>query len=313
MQSQSTDHVEDQDRHQLAIEEIEGPISGPTVALIGGVHGDEDEGVLAVRRVLEMLDRDQLTGRIRGLAVANPLARAARARTSPEDGMNLARVFPGDQHGSPTEQIANEVVEQVISGSDLLIDLHSAGRDYAMPLFCGFRNTGDKVGRKSAEAAGVFGAPLVWAHEGGSPGRTLSVAQHLGIPAIYAECSGGVQIRGEELDAFVDGVLRVLRWFGVLTGATPEPVEGQRFILGGEGDIDGSPLVASTGGLLVTRTWAGEIVEAGTLLAEVYDTQGQLVERVSARDPGIVMFLRRRARIGAGDTVAMIAPSPVER
>ena len=44
--------------------EIVGPHPGPCVALLGGIHGDEDEGVLSVRRIVAML-RDRPIARLR--------------------------------------------------------------------------------------------------------------------------------------------------------------------------------------------------------------------------------------------------------
>src|SRR5271165_1236783 len=85
---------------------VRGSEPGPTLALLGGVHGDEEEGVLAVRRVLlEAMDLP-LCGTIRAVAPAHPASWAACSRTSPLDGGNLARSFPGDVGGSPTQLLA---------------------------------------------------------------------------------------------------------------------------------------------------------------------------------------------------------------
>jgi predicted deacylase len=292
----------------LHVEKLSTATVEPTVALIAGVHGDEDEGVLAIRRVLRMLEGKEISGSVRALAVANPLARAACARETPEDGKNLARVFPGDAMGSVTDKIARIVTDEVIAGSDLMIDLHSAGLRYEMPLFCGYCDTGDEAGERSAAAARTFGAPITWAHDGVNPGRTISAALSLGIPCIYAEAGGGGGVRGEHLDAFVEGILRVLGFLGVIPER--EPSEGPRFFVeGGHGDMDHS-ISSPADGFLVTRASAGDVVSAGALLAEIYDTEGYLIEEVGVPQDGIIMQLRRRAKIAAGDPVAMLAPPP---
>src|SRR6476469_4095926 len=96
--------------------EVFGDRPGPTVALLGGVHGDELEGVLAARRVARRLDPGTLRGCVRIAAPAHPSAWAAVSRTSPVDGLNLARVFPGDPGGGPTEQVAAFLTARVIDG-----------------------------------------------------------------------------------------------------------------------------------------------------------------------------------------------------
>ncbi len=323
----------------LAVERLGS--GAPVVALLGGVHGDEPEGVLAVRRVIEELRQRELRGTVRALAIANPLAHAADSRCTPQeaarggvavaaaraepDGGNLARAFPGDPDGGPTARLAAAIVRDVLVGADLLIDLHSAGRAGAMPLFCGFLAGGDSaVAARSRAAAEAFAAPLTWAHDAIGPGRSLSAAATLGIPAIYAEAGGGGEVRGAELDAFVAGTLRVLAMLGVVDAApAPAAISGsdrpgdrgsarppvaRGLIRGGDGDLDAS-LTASADGVFVTRTSAGAHVRAGDLLGEMWDDDARRAAIVSPRD-GIVIFLRREARVSAGDALAMIAPEP---
>src|ERR1700734_750779 len=90
--------------------------TGPRVAVIGGIHGDEIEGVLAARLLLGMLSQSVVRGQITVVPVANPPAFRLSSRCGP-DGLNLARVFPGRAAGSVTEQLARLLTEHVITGS----------------------------------------------------------------------------------------------------------------------------------------------------------------------------------------------------
>jgi predicted deacylase len=288
---------------ELVRETLRGD-TGPTVALLGGVHGDEPEGVAAVRAVLAALRRRELRGTVRAVAIANPLAHAADARCTPADDGDLARAFPGAEGAGPTPALAHALTAMAIAGADLLVDLHSAGRRYAMPLFCGY------PGAAAERAARAFAAPLTWAHEAIGPGRSLSAAAALGVPAIYAESSGGGEVRGPELDALAGGVLRVLADAGMIDGAPPpsETTEPE-VVRGGDGDLDRA-LSADVDGLLVTRSHAGARVRAGDSLAEVLDAAGTSLQTCTAPRDGIVMLLRRDARIRRGDGVALVAPTP---
>src|SRR5699024_1395238 len=109
------------------------------------------------------------------------------------------RVFPGDPDGSPTERLAAQLTEELIRGSDLLIDLHSAGRGFDMPLLAGYHSAGPLAQRAGA-AARAFAAPLLWQHPSSSSGRSLSAAQALGIPSLYVEGRGGGRLRQRDLD-----------------------------------------------------------------------------------------------------------------
>src|SRR5437879_2609770 len=71
-----------------------GAGGGPRVAILGGVHGDELEGVLAAQRLIAELGARPVTGTVTVLARANPPALATGTRLG-ADSENLARVFPG--------------------------------------------------------------------------------------------------------------------------------------------------------------------------------------------------------------------------
>src|ERR1700722_16475003 len=79
---------------------------GPTVILEGGNHGDEYEGPIVISELVRDLDPGLIQGRLILMPASNVHAVAAGRRTSPVDGLNLNRTFPGDPRGTITEQIS---------------------------------------------------------------------------------------------------------------------------------------------------------------------------------------------------------------
>lgn len=297
---------------QLAVS-VSGHRAGPVLAVLGGVHGDELEGILAARLLINELaarPEEELRGQVRVVAVSNPAAHAVRTRTSPIDGANLARVFPGRLDGTITERIAQVITDQVIAGADLLVDLHSAGANYVMPVFAGYVS-GGATGERSADAARAFGAPLVWEHHSTGPGRSLGAAAALGVPSLYVEGSGGGGLLGADLDVYVGGLRRLVSWLGITGDSYDSPVN-PILLRGGDGDVDAS-YSCSVDGYCITRVEVGVAVATGTLLAEILADDGSLREQVRSNSPGTVMMLRRRAEIVAGDAIAMLGPIPEGR
>ncbi len=275
--------------------------AGPTVSLLGGVHGDELEGVLAVRAVAFELSRIPLRGTVRWAAPAHPAAWDANSRLSPDDGLNLARVFPGAAHGSPTERVAAHLTNTLIEGSNLLIDLHSAGRSFDMPLLCGFHSEGRLAGQAAAAAA-AFAAPLTWRHPESGSGRSLSAAEDLGIPSIYVEGRGGGQIRLDDLHAYRDGMLRVLAHLGMIDHAPPA---GPTLVVTGDGNTD-EGMTAPCPGYFVMACDVGDRLSSGQLIGSILDDNAQTLVDIVADQGGVVMLLRRGARVAAGDTLAIV-------
>lgn len=295
------------DGFALDIHEVTGARPGPVLALLGGVHGDELEGVTATRMLLRHLRGASFRGTVRAVPVSNPPAFAARQRCSPVDGANLARVFPGAADGTLTQRIADVLTRQVISGASMLIDLHSAGARYEMPVFAGYV-AGTPDADLAREACRVFAAPFLWEHVGTNPGRSLSAAAHLGVPGIYVEGSGGGGLIGSDLDTYVTGVLRVMHLLG-MTETAPMAAAAPSLLTGGDGNTD-AQLACSVSGFCVTRVRSGAVVAGGAVLADILDDDGAVAEQIRSPQDGTVMMLRRLATVDPGDGIAMLGPLP---
>jgi len=284
---------------------ITGQNVGPTVAILAGVHGDEYEGVIAALSLARELPQELISGTVKIVSPAHPSAWQNCNRLSPIDGANLARVFPGSQNGSATEQLAHAITEQVIKFADVLIDLHSAGTNFEMPFLCGFHAGSHNWCKESERLANVFNADFSW-HHNGEPdyGRSLTVAYEQQIPAIYVEGHGGRSIRRTDLDGYTDGVRRVLQDLKMLSAAPKFTHDSIQVF--GEGNTDAG-LVASIDGYLVTRVKVGDRVSSGEVIAEVIDITGVVLSTLCATQTSYIMLLRRDARVCVGDTIYITA------
>jgi predicted deacylase len=287
------------------VRSVQGRLPGPTAVILGGVHGDEYEGVLAANVLAASLETLLDNGAVRIVAPAHPAAWRSGTRRSPTDDVDLARVFPGRPVGGVTEQVAHVLTERAIRGADVLVDLHSAGSGYEMPFVCGYHDDGDLLGARSSRIADAFAAHYTWCHEEApAPGRSLTAALQLGIPAIYVEASGGKSVRADELSGYVSGVLRVLHLLGMVGESPPATRESLR--VRGPGNTDAG-MAATADGYLVTSRRVGDLVDEGEVIASVVDVGGSVLDHVVAPQPGLVMLLRRDARVSRGDTVCMVA------
>jgi len=278
---------------------------GPTVAILAGVHGDEYEGVIAALSLARELPQELICGTVKIVSPAHPSAWQNCNRVSPIDGENLARVFPGSQNGSATEQLAHAITEQLIKSADVLIDLHSAGTNFEMPFLCGFHAGSHSWCKESERLANVFNADFTW-HHNGEPdyGRSLTVAYEQQIPAIYIEGHGGRSIRKTDLDGYTAGVRRVLQALNMVQIA-PQTT-GDTTQVTGSGNTDAG-LVASDDGYLVTRVHVGDLVPSGEVIAEIIDITGVVLSTLYATQTSYIMLLRRDARVIAGDTICITA------
>jgi predicted deacylase len=277
-----------------------GAAPGPVLAVTAGVHGDEYEGVRTIFSLFETLDTAALRGTVLAVPVVNPPAHRACSRTSPLDGQNLARVFPGRPDGTVSERIADVLAREVIAKADFYIDLHSGGVRYAMPSMAGYASF-DERGRKAAEA---FGAPVIWGHPVIEPGRTISIALERGIPFLYCEAWGAGRIAPADLEMMQRGLDNLLRHLGMLPGEPRIPHPPRR--LKGVGNTD-KGLEAGADGFLLLDVALMDRVGAGQQLGRLVDLQGNELERYAAPCAGTVALTHEMPMVAKGDTLFLLA------
>jgi predicted deacylase len=216
----------------------------------------------------------------------------------------MARVFPGDPHGTITQRIAYWLGEQLMQHADLIIDLHSAGVAYNLPMLVGYYRPANAVGRRAQELAENFGADVVWAHPDIAPGRTVSYAAEHSIPGLYTEAPGGGRVRPVDVDTMVEGVRSCLQVMGMLSGRPP--IRRATHHLVGSGDLD-HIINATTAGLFVAHTELLADVHAGDVLGDVRDLTGQTLETLRAPVDGVIITMRGLLRVNAGDGLFALA------
>ena len=284
---------------------VRGRQDGPTLVVVAGVHGDEYEGVEAIPHVFGQLEPNNLKGDLLMVPICNMPAYEAILRSSPIDGLNLARVFPGIPDGSITHRIAASVRENLIRQADFFIDLHSGGITYNIPTLVGYAHDEGDLGQRSLQAAKVFGAHILWGHPLPLPkGRTISTAVGLGIPCIYTEAPGGGIARPEDVACFGNGLLNVMKWMDMLTG-DPEPSSIDHHFVG-KGNLD-QVVSAPLAGYFRPKVHLLEGVTKGQLIGVIQDFFGDTIHKTYADADGHIIMLRRLHRVQVGDGLVHIA------
>jgi predicted deacylase len=280
---------------------VHGAEPGPRVAATAGVHGAEYVSIAALREVAMDLDPSAVRGTLVAVLTANPAAFAARAiYVNPLDGLNLNRQFPGDPSGSPTQRLAHWLTTAVIAGSDAFVDLHCGDMNEALVSFTGVEDTGDgAVDARSRELAGAYG--LRYLLIGPSPGTTTTAAATLGIPAVLAEVGGQGRWPAEDVALHAAGFRRLLRAAGLVDDAPDEPRHATTTL------PQEAWMRATTTGYWHPALEVGDRVTAGTVVGEVQDAFGTVLERPAAPIDGVVIFLVSSLAMNAGDPLLALA------
>jgi predicted deacylase len=271
---------------------VNGTAAGPVLCVDGGVHGDEYDGMEAVRRIVAEVDPAALRGTLVGIPCLNTAAFEAASRVSGLDHANLNRIFPGDPQGSFSMRLAATFVEQVIPAIDALVDLHTGGTfGEIAPLTIvqgGFEELATPIGLAA-------GHDLIW--KGGAWGGTARLATlQAGKPAITIEAGGGTY-REEIVDLHVQSVRNIMRQLAM--------IDGEARLRDSYTEVAGTFARSAAGGFFLGYAGPGDECKAGDVLGSIVDHYGHTLEEVRAPEDGIVLWQRRVRTVRPGDEVVI--------
>jgi len=280
---------------------VRGREPGPVVVIVAAIHGGEYPGPLGALRLAREIDPATVRGALLILPLVNLSSFwARRAFVTPEDGLNLNRVFPGKSDGSLSEVLAWRMMTDVLAPADAVIDLHSGDIFEALADHTGRYLSGDaEQDARSGSMAAAFGLPydLVWprpATPGGLNGNTTL----RGKASLLVEVGGnGLASAADETNVF-NGLVNTLRALGSLPGdvtpGTPRPAS------------HGAGVVSPTTGLWRAAVALEQQVATGDLLGTLTDLLGNEIARVTAPVAGMVLYYMTSLAVQQGDPLVAL-------
>tara|TARA_B100000459_G_scaffold147317_1_gene116434 strand:+ start:1146 stop:2471 length:1326 start_codon:yes stop_codon:yes gene_type:complete len=283
---------------------LHGVRPGPTVTILGGVHGDELTGPSTCTHLLsniftdsgKPLDPKHLAGTIRIVPIVNLPGYRSKSRYFP-DGRDLNRHFPGDMKGSTTKRVAAQTWKYLFSDVDAIVDLHSAGKGRSnMPqLRADLAHPGSNI------LAKAFGIEIILDSKPPS-GSLRKTAIQVDIPVVTYEGGGANFLDNEAVKVAMHGVLNVLRSLRMIEGNPHRP----RFRILASGS---HWLRAGEGGLLDMFVSSGSVMREGEVIATISDpaTPGITVDIVAPED-GLIIGAATNPFTAAGMPVGHFLP-----
>ncbi len=295
--------------HRSAYGWIPAPIislkngSGPVVLMLGGNHGDEFEGQVALSKLASTLDLARLRGQVIMLPMANYPAAKAGLRTSPLDQGNLNRSFPGDPAGNPTQMMAHYIESELLERADYLLDIHSGGssmRYQPTLLMAEYEDHGDRT--RSLQLASALGFPRILLYpESRSAAYSSSAARRRNVIGMTAEMAGGGDVNREAMALLERALPRYLSACGVFDAPGSDDKGGgsEYFRLNQESGY----LYARHEGVFEPAVGLNEDVQAGQVAGWIHSPEVPFSEPVELRFPASarILCMRVPARVERGD------------
>jgi predicted deacylase len=283
---------------------VVGSASGSVVTFFAGVHGDEFEGPKALWDAAFAIEPTKLSGTVILIPICNPLAYRAGQRTTPEDSLNLNRVFPGKDTGAITERIAHALFNDFVLQSDVIVDFHSGGTYHVIVPIMGYYNLGGELARNSFELAKSTHFSYLWQAPHRSGVLTYEAVK-AGILAIGGECGGGGRCLKENVEMYTRSVFRILSHLGLL--------EAQKRLPSSKCTVlTKDYLAAQMAGCFELNIELNDHVEAGKPIGLYRDVFGHRVGTISSLHNGIVIGKRVFPTVSPGEALCFILEPTVD-
>lgn len=264
-----------------------GAMAGPTLCLAAAIHGDEINGVEIVRRVMNSIAPEQLSGTVIGVPVVNLFGYQRGSRYLP-DRRDLNRFFPGTRYGSIASRIAHSFFDNIVRHCDALVDFHTGSFDRSnLP-----QARADLRIPEVLEFTRGFGATVVL-HSKGSSGMLRVAATAAGIPAVTFEVGAPARLQPMEIDTAVAAIERLLHKMGMVE-ATAVDEEPQPIF------YESRWIRADSGGLLISEVQLGQRVRRGQRLGRVIDPLGNIERDVRSPVFGRVLGMAQNQQVLPG-------------
>ena len=279
--------------------------NGPTALMTGANHGDEYEGPVALQNLAASLKPADITGRVIIVPYMNYPAFRAGKRTSPIDGGNMNRIFPGKPDGSATQKIADYFERHLVPLADLVLDFHSGGRTLDFVPFAACHRLPDPAHEaRCKDAMMAFNAPYsMTLLEIDNVGMYDTAVEDQGKVFVSTELSGGGSISAKTAEIALRGARNLLIHGGILKG---EIARQPSIILDmPDGDCF---CFAEDEGMLEICVDLGERVEKGQVIAKLWplDRSGVAAKEVTAKRGGILAGRHFPGLVAMGDCLAVI-------
>ena len=264
---------------------------GPTVLVMGGVHGDEINGVEIVRR---MIDQKYFENLQAGSVIAIPLLNVygfINFSRDAADGKDVNRNFPGSSRGSLASRVAHNLTNNILPLIDFGVDFHTGGNNrYNYPQI---RYTlGDT---KAEKLASQFRAPYL-IRKPNIPKSLRRVAIGMKIPILIYEGGESLRYDGFAIDHGVYGLQRLMQAQGMLSSAPPPTRKEIIF-------NKTTWIRAQQAGMFMWTQQSGSKVSVGEILGVINDPHGHEEIKVISNRDGYIIGHNNAPVVSAGDAL----------
>lgn len=270
---------------------------GPVILILGGIHGDEINGIEIVRKsVVKGLYHSLVAGTVIAIPLINVFGFNNFSRDM-SDGKDVNRSFPGHLNGSLASRTARIITKKILPLVDIAIDFHTGGASrYNYPQIRYYKK--DSLAHLLAHRSGapfLVEQPLI-------AQSFRKSAFELKIPTLVYE--GGESLRFDALSIHhgLKVIDQTLQFLNMLE--KKEENAGESILVS-----KSRWLRAANPGIFYWHRQAGDFIHKGELLGVIHEPTGILSKNVISPEDGYIIAHNNACVVSLGDALFHLAVS----
>lgn len=275
-----------------------GKQPGPCLLILGGIHGNEINGVEIVRKVVAKKLNIPEKGTTICIPVLNVFGFLNQQREFP-DGRDLNRVFPGSAHGSLASRFAHFMMTVIMPHIDFCIDYHTGGEgrfNYSQLRIVDNDN-------ETLDMAKAFGVKFIkFAKNREKSFR--EIAHKMGIKVLLFEGGKTLFLDKNVTNAGVQGAINTMQFLGMRDFSNepqyyPEP-ENEIIV------TSSTWIRAKYSGMFRSNLRIGSFAKKGDILGSISDPFGEFEKDVKAPSDGYILCRDHSPIVNQGSAIVHI-------
>lgn len=280
---------------------VKGKADGPTLVVVGGMHGSEFCGVQAAIDLFKEVDPEKLKGTLIVGTIYNlPAFVNHTGFVVPQDGKNPMSTFPGKLDGTYGEVMAHHFNEKILSQADYFIELHGGDIPEALTPFIMCPLTGiEGIDHKIKDMALAYNIPLIIERKvelTEKLGSAFVKSALRGVPSILTESGQQGILDLEAAKIHLNGLRNVMITLNMLEGERVNDAE--RIYLESHGAVRSEWI-----GMWYPFVKLNDRVRFNQIVGEIRDYFGQVIAEVKSPIDGLITVIRTSPSVALGNVL----------
>jgi uncharacterized protein len=296
--------------------ELEAPVfiaqgnsDGPKVLLMAGLSGLDTLSIYFLYAFLEKIDLDELAGTLVVLPTLNTPGYYSSSKAHPYDGKVIETSFPGNVDGSVSEQIAAQIMEQVIKDMDLVVYFQDEETGLSSEIYTKIYAAPELVEQNDtlvqrAIGLGVEINMVDMPVEGQLP---VEIEQRFQIPTVKVITGGKKSLTLEKGWKDAHRILKNMLSMMAMTKDQGEKPDTQYVIKGFDG------VYSLIGGIWESAVTLGSFLKKGEKIGVVLNPETGEKQEIHAGFDGKIFQLNETVRIVKDDKLYVMLPITDEK